>query len=37
LESENEFVNNSAKTKIETIPVDIEGEFQRFTMPWEKQ
>ena len=37
LESENEFVNNEAKTKIETIPVDIEGEYQKITMPWEKR
>ena len=37
LETQNEYFMNKSKTKIETIPVDIEGEFQRATMPWEKR
>ena len=36
LEYENEFFMKKAECRIETIPVDIEGEYQRFTMPWEK-
>ena len=37
LEPENAFMKNESKTRIETIPVDIEGEYQKITMPWEKR
>ena len=35
-ETEKEFFNQNIKTRIRSIPVDIEGEHERFTMPWEK-